>query len=139
MGVFAEAKQEWRRFRSDPPGRRFEQHRERMTHRSRSHSVLAVGAGFVLLAGGVVLLFIPGPGLLAIVFGLALVASHSQRLSSLLDRTEPALRRFGRKSQRRWHAMPARAKLGILFGVGALAGACTLAMWKVAVAAHLVG
>jgi hypothetical protein len=39
------------------------------------------------------LLFIPGPGLLAIALGLALVAARSQRLAAALDRAEQRIRR----------------------------------------------
>ncbi len=139
MGVFAEAKQEWRHFRGDPPGRRFEKHRERMQHRPRSHGALALGVGVVLLVGGVVLLFMPGPGLLLIVFGLALVASHSERLSRLLDRAEPALRRFGRHAKLRWQAAPGRAKVGLLLGLASAAGAFLVLAWRFVVAAYLLG
>ncbi|HEU4611640.1 MAG TPA: PGPGW domain-containing protein [Kofleriaceae bacterium] len=110
-----------------------------MRHRPRRHSALALGLGIVLLAGGVVLLFIPGPGLLLILFGLALVASHSERLSRLLDRAEPALRRSGRRAKLRWQAAPSRAKVGLVLGLVSAAGAFLVVAWRIAVAAHLIG
>lgn len=138
MGVLAEAKQEWRRFRRDEPGTRFEKHRERMQHKPRSHAAIMVGIGIVLIAGGVVLLFIPGPGLLFIVFGLALVASHSERLSRVLDRSEPAVRRFGRRTRSRWRALPGYAKLGLLLALAAVVAVAGVFAWRL-VAAHLLG
>ena len=101
MGAFAEVKREWRHFRDDEPGERFCNHRERMKHKPRSHSLIALVVGIVLLAAGVVLLFIPGPGSLFIVFGLAMVASHSERLASRLDRAEPRVRAWFRRLERK--------------------------------------
>ncbi|HEY5951747.1 MAG TPA: PGPGW domain-containing protein [Kofleriaceae bacterium] len=139
MGALAEVKQEWKHFRDDEPGERFCNHRKRMMHKPRGHSMIALGVGLVLLAGGVVLLFMPGPGLPLIVFGLALVGSHSKRLSGLLDRTEPKLRRLGHRSVRKWKSMPGRVKLGLILALAALAAAASLAMWKYVVAAYLLG
>jgi hypothetical protein len=139
MRSLADVKHEWHCFRDDEPGHRFQNHRERMKHRSRKHSVMAVALGVVLLASGVVLLFIPGPGLLLIVFGLALIASHSTRLSALLDRTEPRLRAAGHAIKQRWQAMPGRAKLSVLIAIAAVTGAVMLAMWKLVVSAYVLG
>jgi hypothetical protein len=106
MGVLAEIKTEWRHFRHDRPGQRFCNHRTRMADRPRHHSLLAMIAGTVLLAIGFVLLFMPGPGLVFLVFGITLVASHSQRLSLLLDRTEPRLWRLAHRLRRRYKPLP---------------------------------
>jgi hypothetical protein len=139
MGALREVRQEWQHFKHDEPGVRFKNHRERMREKSRTHSVVAVGFGVLLLAGGVVLLFMPGPGLLLIVFGLALVASHSRKLSQVLDRTEPKLRRAGRRTKRRWTAMSGSAKVTVIAALAALAVAGMLAMWKFVVSAYLLG
>src|SRR5262245_53526438 len=110
-----------------------------MKHRPRSHSLLAAIVGVLLRAAGGVLLFIPGPGRLLVVFGLALIASHSRRLSRLLDRAEPWLRSLARRVKRRWGAMPGRAKLGVVIGMAAFASAGLLCMWRFVVAAYLLG
>jgi hypothetical protein len=89
-------------------------------------------AGPVLFGIGVLFLFVPGPGLPLIVFGLALLAAHSARLANLLDRTEPRLRRAGRHTKRRWHGLPGKAKLGVLFGLAALATAAIVLLWQIA-------
>jgi len=92
MGALADAKREWKQVYHDVPGERFCHHRERMLSRPRWHSYIALGAGVVTIAAGVVLLFIPGPGTVFIVVGLGLVASHSARLAGWLDHSEPRLR-----------------------------------------------
>lgn len=56
------------------------------------HSVL----GGLLVAAGLVLLVLPGPGLLLILLGLALLASHSSRARVLLGRMRERLSRHAR-------------------------------------------
>lgn len=87
--MFESAIHEWHDFRDDSPGRRFTNHHER-THKSasRGKDVARVAIGLGLIIGGIVLLFIPGPGMLLILFGVALFAGQSQRLAALLDRGE---------------------------------------------------
>src|SRR6187551_1647815 len=130
MGALAEVKTEWKHFKDDSPGERFRNHRDRMKHKPRGHSIVAVVIGLLLVAGGVVLLFIPGPGSLLIVFGAALIASHSKKLSALMDRAEPKLRRLGRRGKHKWQALPGRAKFSIILALGLLAVAAGLGMWK---------
>jgi hypothetical protein len=92
-----ELKKHWRVFRDAKPGKRFEK-----LHDARSDSpppIVFYAAGAVLLAVGVVLLFIPGPGLLLIAFGGALIARQSAWLAKRLDRLEPVLRRYARKTR----------------------------------------
>ena len=136
--ALANMRNEWHQFRSDPPGERFRNHRERMKQRSRKHSLVAVLIGVVLLVAGFAFLFIPGPGLPLIVFGLGLIASHWKRLADLLDRTEPRLRRAGHGVRHQWKAMPGHAKLSVMLGLAALAGALALAIWRFVVAARLL-
>ena len=139
MGAFAEVKREWKLFKDDHPGERFRHHRERMQHKPRGHSILMLAVGIVLVAGGIVLLFIPGPGSVLIVFGLGLIASHSTRLSDLMDRGEPALRRFGHRVVHRWKGMPGAAKLSVITSIALLGFALCLCMWKFVVSAYLLG
>jgi hypothetical protein len=95
-------KSDWRHFKEDPPGERFERQHERANRRSKGVTTLLAILGAVFVAGGLVMLFIPGPGLAAIGLGLALIACASRRLARALDRAEPALRRRGRAVKARW-------------------------------------
>jgi hypothetical protein len=139
MGALGEVKQEWRHFKADEPGQRFRNHRERMKEKPRGHSVVAIAIGLLLVAIGVVLLFMPGPGTLLIAFGIALIASHSKRLCARMDRAEPKLRCVGRRCMTRWQAMPGTAKLSMLLALGMLAVAFGLGTWKFVVSAYLLG
>jgi hypothetical protein len=97
------ARREWRSFREDEPGQRFANHHKR-EHRSASRAAIIVRAalGALLIAGGIVLLFIPGPGLLAMLFGVGLVAGESRWLASRMDRLELRARHFAAALRRRW-------------------------------------
>lgn len=139
MGAVADAKHEWRHFCSDAPGERFQNHRDRMRCRPRWHTFLASGVGTFFIATGFVLLFMPGPGLLSIGFGVALFASHSVRLASLLDRGEVRLRRLSRRTKRRWRHLSGHAKVGLLLGVAATATVAMVAMWRMFLIPLFVG
>ena len=139
MGALAEAKQEWKLFRDDRPGERFGNHRVRMKQKSRAHSIAAVATGVVLVNGGVVMLFTPGPGAVAILFGLALIGSHSSRLSALLDRGEPWARQVAHRTKRKWRTMSGQARVGVLVGLALVGVALLMAMWRFVISAYLLG
>jgi uncharacterized membrane protein HdeD (DUF308 family) len=86
----------WRQFRTAEPGRRFREHHERAKDRHFAVKLALAALGAVLIMAGFVMLFIPGPGIVTIAIGLALVATGSSRLSDALDRFEQRVRR--------WHA-----------------------------------
>jgi hypothetical protein len=113
MATIALVKQEWRAFKRDQPGKRFENQRRRMRNGPRALMVGQVVLGVLLIAGGGVLLVVPGPGLLFIVFGLALIAGLSKRLAGVLDRMEPPVRRAATATRDRWRALPMLAKVGL--------------------------
>lgn len=136
--ALAHVKQEWELFKHDSPGFRFCNHRERMKHRSRWHTVIALSIGVVLEIAGFLLLFIPGPGLLVIFFGLGLIAANSARLASFLDRVEVRARRLAHHTKARWLAMSGASKIGLLLGIGAVLGAAMMVMWKLVVATYAV-
>ena len=99
MAAKVAVKREVKRLRDEPPGHRFEKFQKRL-HKTGSWLAGAGGTvvGVLLTLVGVALLFLPGPGLLVVVAGLALLAGRSKRLARLLDRAEVAVR----KRWRRW-------------------------------------
>ncbi len=136
--ALADFKHEWQQFREDSPGERFCNHRERMKKKSRKHAAVTLSLGVLLLAGGVVLLFIPGPGIPLMVFGLALIATHSKRLSDVLDRTEPRLRDVGKRTLRWWKQSSRAMKAALIVGGIVVASAVLMAMWRWVVSAYLL-
>jgi hypothetical protein len=102
-------RREWKDLRADRAGQRFRHHHERL-HRPEYQKlrIIALFVGPILAAGGLVMLFIPGPGLLFIVFGLALLGGQSRKLARLLDRGEPPVRRTLRRVRERWNKLRPR-------------------------------
>ena len=84
-------KQEWRTFVAEAPGCRFERHYERKRGHE-GHGAMGrlawIVAGIFFLLAGIVMLFTPGPGLLAIGFGLTCFSTESRRLARWCDRME---------------------------------------------------
>lgn len=72
-------------------GRRPRRERGKLHRRLHAHPVLSVTTkvvvttiGLVVLVGGVVMIFIPGPGILGIIVGLAILATEYDRAHDLL-------------------------------------------------------
>ena len=89
-------KKQWRILKAAPVGRRFRQRYEsrRKAGRSTLAKVLFLAAGFVLFAAGIVLLPLPGPGLIVMLIGAALMAEESYFAAWALDWVEVRLRRL---------------------------------------------
>jgi hypothetical protein len=98
-------------FARDKPGQRFiHHHRRSRQNYSLSRRVLRIAAGTILTAVGVLLWFLPGPGWLFVLFGLALFAGESRVLSCFLDRVEVALREQARRVRQWWRVHQQAAK-----------------------------
>ena len=83
-----------------PIVRRLQSRRERHLDRSRAYRIGFAVAGFLVTAGGLALLVLPGPGLLLIAIGLAMLALEfvwAERMLELalarLDDVRPRTRR----------------------------------------------
>ena len=128
--IFQRMRREWQAFRDDPPGHRFRNHLKRMREAgSAKLRAISVGLGVVLLAGGVVLLFVPGPGLVVVVFGLALLAGESRALARQLDRAEPHVRRWQAGLRRWWRRRGWPARIALIAAGLALAAGALLLGW----------
>lgn len=88
----------WDRFVHSTPGQRFqERYRRRQQQKGSAWKRCAfVGGGILLSLAGIFFLAVPGPGLLILAAGLALVAQESAVMARLLDRAEVRLRRWWR-------------------------------------------
>ena len=97
----------WRVFAAEAPGERFEKHYERKAGQDRTllGRVTWIVAGMLFLVAGIVMLFTPGPGLLAIGFGITCFAQESRRVARSCDRSEMRLRRA-------WERWRSRKKQG---------------------------
>jgi hypothetical protein len=122
--------EEWHAFRDDSPGERFENHRQRMSQRGKAVRIGALGLGGVLFPAGIAMLFLPGPGILFAVFGLALFAGQSGFLAERLDRAEPPIRRRARAVKRKWEALPRPAKAAFITLAVGLAAVALVLGWR---------
>lgn len=93
--------------------------REQHKQRSRAYRIAFGIAGFVVLLGGVVLSlpFVPGPGLLLVAVGLAMLALEfawaERLLERILDRLEQAGERAARATRVQKALMGAATVLGV--------------------------
>ena len=94
-----ELKKEWRQFKSAKPGTRFtrqyESNQEERKHKWTRAAMIALGALIILV--GIVALPAPGPGMLVIAAGAALLARESRWIAERLDAAEVSLRRLAGK------------------------------------------
>jgi hypothetical protein len=92
--MFDSLKRRVRRFMTAPSGTRFRAYHERLAQRPNlMRTLLAVGCGLILLALGLILLVLPGPGLLIAAIGAALIAGESLTVARFLDRIDLCLTR----------------------------------------------
>lgn len=125
-------KRAFRAFEKSPPGERFQKRYEaRKTSGSPIARIAFVVVGLILVVGGAILLVIPGPGLLVIAFGGALMAQESLWIARGLDWVELRLRELYRRGLRLWKkaSMPVRVAI-VAVAAAAACGAGYLAyLW----------
>jgi hypothetical protein len=131
--LMREMRATWRRVARDRAGRRFVNHyRRAQKDRSRTTMALRLTAGTLLTAAGVFMWFVPGPGWLFVLFGLAMFATLWRRLAELLDSTELGLRAQGRGARRWWRsAAPAARAMVVVAALAVVAGVGSAAAWIV--------
>lgn len=101
--MFRTLKARWRTFVSVPRGERFQAHHRR-SHRPdapRWARVAAIAAAVVLMAIGVVMIVLPGPGLLVILAGAAMLAGESLLVARAMDRVDFHAQRLLARWQRK--------------------------------------
>jgi hypothetical protein len=81
---------QWQHFKDMPSGRRFQtRHRLRRAQKGGLlRKIVFTTAGSLLILVGMTMLVLPGPGLLAILLGAALIAEESVIAARLLDRAD---------------------------------------------------
>lgn len=113
--------------RALPPGERFETLHERHTAGDHSVAKRAVGviAGVGLILFGILELVIPGPGLLFIVIGGALLAREFRAIAVVMDDAELRLRALAKWIKAAWRGASTAAKAAVVgfaaAGIGAAA------------------
>jgi len=126
-------KKTWREVRNGVPGKRFQDRhkRRRGASRKRPAKPLLLTAGGLLLAVGLVLLAIPGPGIPFVVLGGALVARESLRAARALDWAELRARAVAAWGTRAWRRASPAARGLLVSAVLALAAGGAYVSWLV--------
>jgi hypothetical protein len=94
-------------FAEGEPGSRF-QARYRRVHASKRnplHKAFFIGLGVFIMAAGVFFLPAPGPGMVIIAIGAAMIAQESLAMARFMDRMELRGRRWFVWLRRKWRAM----------------------------------
>ena len=127
--MFSSLKKEWRELWKGRPGHRFQDRYKRYQRKSVDDQpwprrFLQPAAAILLLLAGVILCFIPGPGLPLVLAGAALLANRSRTVARAMDWTESKLWKVVLPALAWWrHAsIPARNAVMVL-GAVVIAGA----------------
>jgi hypothetical protein len=117
-------KASWERFKADSPGKRFQQQFKRRHEIARTplQKALVVGSGILFTGVGIVLFFLPGPGVLFVLLGAVLIAQRSLTLARALDWSEIRLRKLLARSSDVWRQFSATVKI-FLLGLAVVAAA----------------
>lgn len=122
-------KQQFHELQRGRPGRRFQARYEKAKKGRRGHNttgrIVRLVLGFALMAGGLILMVIPGPGLPLLFLGAGFVATESLWVARAMDRLEVRLRAVWRWIVEHWKrlSLPGKIAVATLLAVGAAAGA----------------
>jgi hypothetical protein len=119
--MFASLKQRLEEFAKDEPGTRFQDryHRIHAGGRNIVHKAFFITLGAFVIGAGIFFLPAPGPGMLIIAFGAALIAQESLALARLMDRAELKGREWHKVIKPKWDASWA-LRVAVLGGLAVL-------------------
>lgn len=126
-GPLARAFRWARELRALPPGKRFVTLHDRHTHGPRHllGRILGVTAGIGLIIFGIIELVIPGPGILVILLGGALLAREFHSVACWMDSAELKCRAAGHACANAWRGASNLARAAVVTlaaaGLGATA------------------
>ncbi|MBW3629991.1 MAG: PGPGW domain-containing protein [Gemmatimonadetes bacterium] len=130
--MFESLKKSWESFNSDEPGCRFQNQYERRTEsgQGRWKKFLYVGGGIIVLAAGIFFLPAPGPGMVIVFAGAAMIAQGSLVAARALDWCDVRIRRLLKWALAFWSgaSMPVKAVL-VVIGLIVAAAAAYGAYW----------
>jgi len=104
--MFNDLKRKWCELRNGRPGHRFQEGAKRSRRaracQSWAERFLPPMIGIILFAGGIILCFMPGPGIPLLILGAAMLAERSITIARLLDWLEVRLRRVINRGRTWW-------------------------------------
>jgi hypothetical protein len=115
--MIAQLQKNWFRIKGGHPGRRFHDfYRQRQMARGSRLTfgkIATIGGGLLLIAAGIALVPLPGPGSAVGILGLALLGSEFEFVAHALDRLEARLRPSYEQFRKRWEKVPGSTRVGI--------------------------
>lgn len=132
--MFNTKSKDWQEFKKSAPGKRFQDvyhKREKKAGKGNNSGLgrgLWIAAGVLLIAAGVVLAFMPGPGSLVMLGGVALIARESLVVAKFLDRLEVWLSPYALKLRRWWRGMSG-TQHRIIIGTAVVVGLAAAALF----------
>lgn len=131
-GRWTRFKEMWHTLKEDEPGKRFVHlYKKRREDRQGGFDwgrLAITTLGAVVSIAGVVFLAMPGPGLLVLALGLALMASESLALAKVLDWAESRIRPVALAALNRWQQIPPLRRK-ILTAITAVLGVASLSLF----------
>ena len=124
--MFGKVRRQWQAMVEAQPGKRFQARYEqrRRMRASVLWTPLYLILGSALFVLGLTMMVAPGPGLIVLFIGAALIGQESLVVARALDRAEVGLRRAAQAALRSWQRTSLVAKAAVaIFGACALAGA----------------
>jgi hypothetical protein len=108
--LIARLKQGWRELRHGEPGRRFRSRydRRRAASGGTARRSFVCILGIVIALAGIVLLPLPGPGMLIVAFGALLMAEGSRTVAGALDALELRVRPLFLRLLAKWRGIRGR-------------------------------
>ena len=100
--MFGNLKKRWRALKKSRPGRRFQDRHEQRKNRSAVWKAFYIVGGTALCLIGIVLMPAPGPGLLVVLVGGAMLAEESLLAARALDWLELKGRALFARAKHAW-------------------------------------
>ncbi len=120
--MIEQVKENWQEFKGSEPGQRFqdryERRREEEQGRWSKSAILNIVLGLLIIAGGLLIGLVPGPGGFIAFLGLGLIGSEFQPTAKALDWGEVKVRAGVSWAKNVWAALPLGGK--VIVGVLAL-------------------
>jgi hypothetical protein len=90
--MIQDLRRHYEELKAGPPGKRFQELHRRRATRGKSRKPILIAAAIALIAIGIALLVLPGPGLIFLVGGIGLIAQELLVVARALDALELRLR-----------------------------------------------
>lgn len=123
------AKENWQEFKNSEPGERFQDRYNRRQQKEHGRwskgAIFNVVLGLLIIAGGLLIGLVPGPGGFIAIFGLGLIGGEFQPIAKALDWSEVKVRAAASWAKNIWNVLPLGGK--VIVGALALVGVAAVA------------